>query len=77
MAPAGRPRISKEKRRRVNLMLDDNTYKYLKMVGDGSASMGIYLIVMHSMVKRIHDEVMKKPMPKKGKKSAVNQTGDM
>lgn len=69
MAPAGRPRISKEKRRRINLMLDENTYKYLKMVGDGSASNGIYLIVIHSVAKRIHDEVMKLPLPKAALKS--------
>jgi len=64
MAPAGRPRIAKEKRRRVNLMLDPNTYEYLKKVGDGSASMGIYLITIKHMAQAIHDKVKSLPMPK-------------
>ena len=67
MAPAGRPRISKEKRRRVNVMLDSSTYDYLRMVGDRSASMGIYLIVLHSMAKRLHDEVKKLPKKRTAK----------
>ncbi len=77
MAPAGRPKIGKEKRRRVNLMLDPNTYDYLKLVGDGSASNGLYLIVIHSMAARIHEEVKKLPKPKaKAKKRGHNQGAD-
>ncbi len=71
MAPAGRPKIGKEKRRRVNLMLDPSTYDYLRLVGDGSASMGIYLIVLHSMAKRLHDEVKKLPKVKPTKKTGA------
>jgi len=69
MAPAGRPRIGKEKKRRVNLMLEPATYDYLRTVGDGSASAGIALIVLVHMAQRLHDEVKKLPKPKKGKKS--------
>lgn len=73
MAPAGRPKIGKEKRRRVNLMLEPSTYEYLKIVGEGSASMGIHLIMLKHMTQHLCEEVKKLPMPKKSKRSAVNQ----
>lgn len=67
MAPAGRPKIGKQKRRRVNLMLEPETYEYLKTVGDGSASMGIYLITLRHMSGALVEAVQK--LPKRGKRS--------
>jgi len=61
MAPAGRPKIGKEKKRRVNLMLEPATYEYLRRVGDGNASAGIGLIVMHHMARQLFQEVKKLP----------------
>lgn len=67
MAPAGRPRLGKEKRRRVNLMLEPATYDYLRKVGDGSASAGIALIVLRHMSEALVEAVEK--LPKRGKRS--------
>lgn len=53
MAPAGRPKMGKEKKRRVNLMLEPVTYEYLREVGQGSASAGIGLVVLDHMVKKL------------------------
>lgn len=63
MAPAGRPKIGKEKRKRVNVMLDPSTHAYLKKVGDGNVSMGIHLVLIKHMAQAIHDHV--KSLPKK------------
>jgi len=60
MAPAGRPKQGKEKKRRVNLMLEPATYEYLRKVGDGNASAGIGLIVVQHMARTVLRE-LKKP----------------
>jgi hypothetical protein len=70
MAPAGRPKIGKEKRIRVNVMLDPNTHAYLKALGDGNVSSALHLILIHHMAQKIHDIVFK---PKKAKRRSVNQ----
>lgn len=57
MARAGRPKIGEEKRKRVNLMLKPRTYEYLKKVGDGNASMGVYLITLLHMAGALHNSV--------------------
>lgn len=57
----GRKPIGKEKKRRVNLMLEPETYKYLQKVGDGNASAGIGLIVLRHMAQTLHDAVVMKP----------------
>jgi hypothetical protein len=75
MAPAGRPKIGKQKRKRVNVMIEPDAAAYLKKVGDGSVSMGIHLIVIRHMAQAIFDHVQKLPMPKKGKRAASNQPG--
>lgn len=67
MAPAGRPRQGKEKKRRVNLMLDPSTYEYLRKVGDGNASAGIGLIVLKHAAQDLHDAVQKLPKREKRK----------
>jgi hypothetical protein len=67
MAPAGRPKMGKEKKRRVNLMLEPATYDYLRKVGDGSASTGIALIVLRHMAGALHDAVKKLPKRKEPK----------
>lgn len=66
MAPAGRPKLGKEKKRRVNLMLEPATYEYLRRVGEGSASTGVALIVLHHVSSAMLDTVKK--LPKKGRK---------
>lgn len=68
MAPAGRPRLGKEKRRRVNLMLEPATYEYLKRVGDGSASAGIALIVLVHAAKDLEEAIKKLPKRKEQRK---------
>lgn len=60
----GRKPIGKQKKRRVNLMLDPETHEYLRRVGDGNASAGIGLIVLRHMAEAIHDAVKKLPKPK-------------
>lgn len=68
----GRKPIGKEKKRRVNLMLEPATYEYLRKVGDGNASAGIGLIVLRHMAQALHDHVKGLPMPK-GAKAAQKQ----
>jgi hypothetical protein len=67
MAPAGRPKLGKEKKRRVNLMLEPATYEYLRQVGQGSASTGIALIVLRHTAESLHDAVQKLPKRRKAK----------
>lgn len=70
MAPVGRPKQGKEKKRRVNLMLEPATYEYLRRIGDGSASAGIALAVLHHMADTIKKVVIKNP-----KRRPSNQPG--
>lgn len=63
----GRKPLGKEKKRRVNLMLEPKTFEYLSKVGDGSASAGIAVIVLKHMAQALHDHVQKLPMPKGAK----------
>lgn len=70
MAPAGRPKLGKEKKRRVNLMLEPATYTYLKKVGEGSASAGIGLIVLLHMARELDSAIQKLPMPKAKRRNA-------
>lgn len=65
----GRKPIGKEKKRRVNLMLEPETYEYLRKVGDGNASAGIGVIVLKHIAQDLHDHVKKLPFPK-GTKAA-------
>lgn len=67
MAPAGRPKLGKEKRIRVNITLDPATHAYLKGIGDNNVSMGIHLVVLKHMATEISDRIMARPMPKKRK----------
>lgn len=67
MAPVGRPKIGKEKRRRINLMLEPATYEYLRRVGEGSASAGIALIVLRHMAETLSNAVKKLPKRRDGK----------
>lgn len=70
MAPAGRPKIGKEKRRRVNLMLEPETYEYLRKVGDGNASAGIALIVLVHMAQKLDELVQKLPKARAKRRNA-------
>lgn len=49
MAPAGRPKLGKEKRIRVNVMLDPAQHEYLKALGGGNVSAALHLVVERSM----------------------------
>lgn len=44
-----RPTIGKERKVRVNVMLDPAQHEYLKAFGDGNVSAAIHLIVERSM----------------------------
>lgn len=45
MAPAGRPKIGKKARTRVNVMLDPAIHTFLKDYGDGNVSKALHEIV--------------------------------
>lgn len=82
MAPAGRPKIGKEKRKRVNVMLEPTIHEFLSQAGDGNVSAGIHIVTMGWMAYRAHETL--KRLPKKGStkdnpfgkfsKKAVTQT---
>lgn len=63
----GRKPIGKEKRKRVNVMLDPQTHAYLKKMGDGNVSMALHVILIQHMAQRIHDEVKKLPKRRNAK----------
>jgi uncharacterized protein (DUF4415 family) len=64
---SGRPRHGKEKKRRVNLMLDQATYDHLKNVGDGNASAGLAMIVLLHVASELESAVKKLPKRRAGK----------
>jgi hypothetical protein len=63
----GRKPIGKEKRKRYNIMLEPNTHKYLKLLGDGNLSAGIHLAALRSMADTLVDAVEKLPKKRKAR----------
>jgi hypothetical protein len=49
MARAGRPTIGKEKKVRVNVMLNPAQHEYLKAFGGGNVSAALSMIIERSM----------------------------
>jgi len=70
----GRKPIGKEKRKRVNVMLEPTIHEFLSQAGDGNVSAGIHIVTVGWMAYRAHEKLKTLPMPKKGKRVAVNQS---
>lgn len=66
----GRKPIGKEKRKRVNVMLEPTIHEFLAKAGDGNVSAGIHIVTMGWMAYRAHETL------KRRRKPAVNQSGD-
>ena len=65
----GRKPIGKEKRKRVNVMLEPNTWAYLHKLGDGNVSAGIHIVAALGMAHALVDAVEKLPKKRKANKA--------
>lgn len=60
----GRKPIGKEKRKRVNVMLEPSIHEFLAQAGDGNVSAGIHIVTVGWMAYRAHEKLKRLPKPK-------------